>query len=62
MFHTCFNVLNTALLIGFIPQLEKIVCRLLTEKHDEAKQPTTLLQLVNEAVVQMIVCKINNFF
>ncbi|MBQ8453950.1 MAG: Na/Pi symporter [Bacteroidaceae bacterium] len=25
MFHTCFNVLNTALLIGFIPQIERLV-------------------------------------
>ena len=26
MFHTCFNVCNTSLLIWFIPQIEKIVC------------------------------------
>lgn len=32
MFHTLFNVTNTALLIGFIPQMEHIVCRLLSEK------------------------------
>ena len=51
MFHTCFNVLNTALLIGFIPQIEKIVCRLLTEKHDEAKQPTTL-HYISASVMQ----------
>ncbi len=25
-FHTAFNVINTSLLIGFIPQLEKLVC------------------------------------
>ena len=42
MFHTCFNVLNTALLIGLIPQLERIVCKLLPENKAEAKQPTTL--------------------
>ena len=42
MFHTCFNVLNTALLIGFIPQMEKIVCLLIPEKNAEAKLPTTL--------------------
>ena len=51
MFHTCFNVLNTALLIGFIPQMEKIVCHLLTEKHDEAKQPTTL-HYISASVMQ----------
>jgi phosphate:Na+ symporter len=32
MFHTCFNVTNTALLIGLIPQMERIVCWLLPEK------------------------------
>lgn len=26
MFHTCFNVCNTAILIWFIPQIEKVVC------------------------------------
>jgi len=31
MFHTCFNVANTLLLIGFIPQLERVVCRLLPD-------------------------------
>ena len=25
MFHTCFNVTNTAVLIGFIPQMERVV-------------------------------------
>ena len=30
-FHTCFNVLNTAILIGFIPQIEWSVCRLLPD-------------------------------
>ncbi len=39
MFHTCFNVINTALLIGFIPQMERIVCRLLPErKRPEGEQ------------------------
>jgi len=33
MFHTCFNVTNTALLIGLIPQLERIVCWLLPKKE-----------------------------
>ena len=32
LFHTCFNVTNTALLIGVIPQLERMVCWLLPEK------------------------------
>ena len=32
MFHTCFNVTNTALLIGLIPQMERVVCWLLPER------------------------------
>ena len=51
MFHTCFNVLNTALLIGFIPQMERIVCRLLPEGKVEAKQPTTL-HFIRSGVIQ----------
>ena len=51
MFHTCFNVLNTALLIGFIPQMERIVCRLLPEGKAEAKQPTTL-HFISGGVIQ----------
>ena len=42
MFHTCFNILNTALLIGLIPQMERIVRRLLPENKTEDHQPTTL--------------------
>ena len=51
MFHTCFNILNTALLIGFIPQMERIVCRLLPEGKVEAKQPTTL-HFIRSGVIQ----------
>lgn len=40
MFHTCFNILNTALLIGFIPQLERIVCQLLPDRQQT--KPTAL--------------------
>lgn len=34
MFHTCFNVANTLLLIGFIPQLERVVRWLLPQKTE----------------------------
>ena len=38
-FHTCFNVINTAVLIWFIPQIEKLVCFLIkprkTDEEDE---------------------------
>ena len=51
MFHTCFNILNTALLIGFIPQMERIVCRLLPEGKAEAKEPSTL-HFISSGVIQ----------
>ena len=34
-FHTGFNVINTALLIGFIPQIEKVVCRIIKPRKAE---------------------------
>ena len=36
MFHTCFNVTNTLLLIGFIPQFERVVRWLLPQKTETA--------------------------
>lgn len=36
MFHTCFNLFNTGILIWFIPQIEKIVCWIIKSgKKDE---------------------------
>lgn len=32
-FHTTFNVINTAVLIGFIPQIEKLVCRVIKPRQ-----------------------------
>ena len=51
MFHTCFNVLNTALLIGLIPQMEQLVCKLLPEGKAETKQPVTL-HFIHSGVIQ----------
>ena len=34
MFHTCFNVCNTGILIWFIPQIEKVVCKLIKPKAE----------------------------
>ena len=51
MFHTCFNVLNTALLIGFIPQIERIVCKLLPEQGEKIKKPANL-HFINNGVIQ----------
>lgn len=51
MFHTCFNVLNTTLLIGLIPQLERIVCKLLPDSPVKVKQPTTL-HFISSGVIE----------
>ena len=34
-FHTCFNITNTGVLIWFIPQIEKLVCRLIKNKNKD---------------------------
>ena len=49
MFHTCFNVLNTTLLIGFIPQLERIVCRLLPDRQQT--KPHAALHFIDGGVM-----------
>jgi phosphate:Na+ symporter len=37
-FHTLFNVTNTLILIWFIPQIEKIVCKLIKPKKSEEEE------------------------
>lgn len=45
-FHTSFNVVNTGVLIGFIPQIERIVCWVIKQKNTaevvEQSEPTRL--------------------
>ena len=51
MFHTCFNVTNTAILIGFIPQIEKVVCWLLPDKKNDQEEPFKL-QYIKANLIQ----------
>ena len=37
-FHTFFNLINTALLIGFIPQIEKLVCWFIKPRKSEEEE------------------------
>ena len=37
-FHTAFNVVNTAVLIWFIPQIEKLVCGIIKPKQSEEEE------------------------
>ena len=38
MFHTAFNVTNTLILIWFIPQIEKFVCKIIKPKQSEEEE------------------------
>ncbi len=37
-FHTCFNVVNTAILIWFIPQIERLVCWVIKSKKVDEEE------------------------
>ncbi len=50
MFHTCFNVTNTLILIGFVPQMARVVRWLLPEK--EKQQEEFRLQYIQSNLVQ----------
>lgn len=51
MFHTCFNVTNTAILIGLVPTLERVVCWLLPEKKVPEQEPFRL-QYIQSNLIQ----------
>ncbi len=48
-FHTCFNLVNTTLLIGFIPQIERVVKWVIKDKP-EVKN-TSRLQYINNGLM-----------
>ena len=50
MFHTCFNVTNTALLIGFIPQMERVVRWLLPDKEEGEHEDFKLLYIKDNLI------------
>ena len=45
-FHTCFNVANTFILIWFIPQIEKIVCRVIKPKKVDGEEEDFRLRFI----------------
>ena len=51
MFHTCFNVVNTGILIWFVPQIERAVCWLLPDRQKEG-QTEFRLQYIQANLVQ----------
>ena len=54
MFHTCFNIVNTAILIWFVPQMERTVKWILPEKPKEAEseEGEFRLQYIHSNLVQ----------
>ena len=58
MFHTCFNVANTFILIWFIPQIERVVCWVIKDKRGSAEGeltddgPATRLHYVEAGLIK----------
>jgi len=52
MFHTCFNVINTAILIWLVPQMERVVCWLLPNKQEAREREEFRLQYIQSNLVQ----------
>ena len=55
-FHTCFNIVNTFVLIWFIPQIEKIVCKVIKDKkkkgEEEDDEEVTRLRYIDSPLVR----------
>lgn len=51
-FHTSFNVCNTFILIWFIPQIEKIVCRLIKPKNNEVEDEFRLRYIGGDTIIK----------
>ena len=51
MFHTCFNLANTAILVGFVPQIERAVCWLMPAKK-QSQRHEFKLQNIRTNLVQ----------
>jgi len=50
-FHTTFNLTNTAILIWFIPQIEKIVCRVIKPRNNEEEEDFRL-RFISSGIMQ----------
>ena len=50
-FHTAFNLINTAILIWFIPQIEKLVCLLIVPRKEE-KEDEFRLQFIKSGIMK----------
>lgn len=50
-FHTCFNLINTAILIWFIPQIEKLVCKFI-KKNQSEEEDEFRLQFIRGGIMK----------
>ncbi len=51
-FHTTFNVINTAILIWFIPYIEQIVCRVITKTKGKEEEEEFRLRFISSGFMQ----------
>ena len=51
-FHTAFNVCNTAILIWLIPQIEKIVCKMIKPKNKENEDEFRLRYIGGDTIMK----------
>ncbi len=51
LFHTCFNLSNTFILIWFVPQIERIVCFVIRDKSAADNEPLRL-QYIQSGLMQ----------
>ena len=51
MFHTMFNVCNTFILIWFIPQIEKVVCKMIKPSHRDEEEDFRL-RFISSGIMQ----------
>lgn len=56
MFHTCFNVTNTALLIGFIPQIERLCLTIIKDKAKKGEEEFRLQYIGNNIMQTPEIC------
>jgi len=51
-FHTCFNLANTTILIGFIPQIERLVCWVIKDGRSKGDEPVVRLQYIEGGLLR----------
>ena len=51
-FHTCFNLANTFILIWFIPQIEKIVCRVIKPRKNSEEEEDFRLRFITTGIMK----------